>query len=106
MASSSNPLTGLDIPIAEPPPGYSQVLTNPPSQGYILIIISSIFLTLMVCSFLIRVYTKICISKEWGLDDCKYPDMTLEILQLTFARFQYTRFGRAPLCQCVGTKKC
>ena len=63
------------IPAGQPPQGILADFANPPTRVPIVLAVSTVFLTLAVTCFTIRIYTKIAIAKNWRWDDCElhYP---------------------------------
>ena len=59
------------LPALQPPAGIKSNFVNPEDRGYILDTVSTILFCLMVCFFVNRVYTKLCIVRKAGWDDCK-----------------------------------
>lgn len=63
-------------PAMSAPPGYTSNLINPPSQGYVTIIVMTVFLALTTPTVIIRMYTRHFINRAVWWDDCEYfhPD--------------------------------
>lgn len=59
------------IPLASPPPGVIPNYANPESRAYETIIVVTISLSLMFPFFLLRVYSRVFITRSIGWDDCK-----------------------------------
>lgn len=57
----------------KPPPGMTSNFVDPPSQGYVTIIVMVISLSLATPLVLIRMYTRHFINQRLWWDDCKYP---------------------------------
>ncbi|KAJ5934519.1 hypothetical protein N7466_004066 [Penicillium verhagenii] len=57
------------MPAATPPPGVTANFDNPPSNAYILIIVSTICMVLLYVTMTISLYAKINIRKNMALDD-------------------------------------
>jgi len=55
----------------KPPPGHESNFVNPESISYQLITVISVMTALVVLSTAGRVYTRLRITKSFGLDDCK-----------------------------------
>jgi hypothetical protein len=60
-----------NLPAGIPPPGVLPNFINPPSRDVELIVLNTIFLTLMWTVVLIRLYAKGRILRTMGWDDCK-----------------------------------
>ena len=58
------------IPAGPPPPGVIPNFVNPPSDGYILIVVGSLLMTVMFLLATLRFYTKIFVVKNTTWDDC------------------------------------
>ncbi|MCJ1257348.1 hypothetical protein MMC24_005173 [Lignoscripta atroalba] len=69
MATTGDSLQGFDFPLAFPPPGVTSDFVNPTTQGSILIGISSVCSALVTFLFIIRIYTKVRITRKLGFDD-------------------------------------
>ena len=59
------------VPVENPPTGVIPNFIDPPSRGYEVIIAVAICLTFMIPSVVIRLYTRIFISRSLGWDDCE-----------------------------------
>ena len=59
------------IPAGTPPPGQVSNLIDPSSRAYVLLITSSVFLSLGLVAFFIRLYAKFLIRRGAWWDDCK-----------------------------------
>ncbi|KAJ6016992.1 hypothetical protein N7451_000371 [Penicillium sp. IBT 35674x] len=57
------------MPAATPPPGVTANFYNPPSNAYILIIVTTICMVLLYMTMTISIYAKINIRKKMALDD-------------------------------------
>lgn len=58
------------VPAAPPPSGVSANLVNPSSERLVLLLVGSIFVTIMLLFVFVRIYTKIKIVKKSSPDDC------------------------------------
>lgn len=65
------------IPVGAPPPGVIPNFENPPSEAKLIIIISTICLCFMIPIALIRVYSRIWITRSFGWDDGKSAEANL-----------------------------
>ena len=63
------------IPAGDPPDGEQSNFVNPQSSAKALIILNVVFVSLMLCSVMIRVYTKGVIIRSLGWDDCRSPKL-------------------------------
>lgn len=59
------------MPAARPPSGITANFDNPPSNAYILIIVTTICMVLLYMTMTISLYAKINIRKKMALDDCE-----------------------------------
>lgn len=59
--------------LTELPPGIEPNYIDPPDHRKQDIILHTVCLTLITCAVLMRTYTRTCISKSFGLDDCMNP---------------------------------
>jgi hypothetical protein len=59
------------MPAATPPPGVTANFDNPPSNAYILIIVTTICMVLLYVTMAISLYAKLNIRKKVALDDCE-----------------------------------
>jgi hypothetical protein len=64
------------IPVLPPPLGVMPNFVNPENRASILIIISTIFLALLLPFVVLRLYTRIWITRTFGLDDGKHALLT------------------------------
>ena len=60
-----------EIPALKPPPGIKPNFVNPPSYANALVTVNAVFLTLMLITLALRLYTKGVLLKSLGWDDCK-----------------------------------
>lgn len=60
-------------PAGKPPPGVTSNLTNPPSQGYNIIVGMAVYLLLTTPIVLARMFTRHYINRHMWWDDCKTP---------------------------------
>jgi hypothetical protein len=60
------------IPLVPPPPGVTPNLIDPPSLAPTILITGIVFLILATSFFLVRAYSKLWISRNWGMDDCEF----------------------------------
>ena len=60
-----------NTPIAAPPPGVIPNYIDPPSRGWETILVVTVCLTLMVPFFLVRMYSRIFVTRSLGWDDCE-----------------------------------
>ena len=60
-----------DAPAAEPPPGVQPNFIDPSdSQRIPLIVVNSVFMSLMLLTVIIRFYSKSLLTHTLGWDDC------------------------------------
>jgi hypothetical protein len=71
LINSIPPALLATIPAASPPPGIVPNFDHPPSRSNLLLGLTSVFLSLAVISYFIRMYTKIKILRKVSWDDCK-----------------------------------
>jgi hypothetical protein len=55
-----------------PPPGVNPNFENPESQGYRVILTIVILFPMATIAVFLRVYTRIVIVRNFGIDDCKF----------------------------------
>ena len=94
-------LTGSDPdsrPALDAPPGITSNLIDPPSQGYMTIILMTTFLSLTTPIVLIRIYTRHFINRCLWWDDCGLPLQHLN--DRLEPRAQLT--GIRCFCYCLG----
>jgi hypothetical protein len=60
------------IPAGVPPPGVIPNLTNPHSDGYVLITVGSVLMAIMFLFLAMRFYAKFMILRKFTPDDCEY----------------------------------
>ena len=60
-----------NFPLLQPPPGQVSNFVSPPSRGPAVIILCSIFIGLMWPIFLLRIYSKLWVTRTFGWDDGK-----------------------------------
>ncbi|KAL2793386.1 hypothetical protein BJX66DRAFT_326055 [Aspergillus keveii] len=58
-----------NTPAGRPPPGIISRLVNPPSDGYILVVVGSIVMAITLTAAMLRFYAKIAIRKKMRPDD-------------------------------------
>lgn len=58
-------------PFLKPPPGVVPEFVDPVSQAPTVIVINVVWITLMLCFVVMRIYTKGRILRNLGWDDCK-----------------------------------
>ena len=58
-----------NLPAGKAPPGVEVNMENPPSNGYILVTVSSILLAIMLGFVMNRFYTKVYIARKFSWDD-------------------------------------
>lgn len=58
-------------PFLTPPPGVVPNFVDPVSQARSVIVINVIWITLMLCFVVMRIYTKGHLLRNLGWDDCK-----------------------------------
>lgn len=58
------------IPAYPPPPGVTSNFKNPVSLAKTLVVVNVVFLSLMTIFVGLRIYTKHCIARKLGWDDC------------------------------------
>ena len=80
MAQSTSLATLDGMPAALPPSGVVPDPEHPHSDGYILIVVGTILLTIMILSVCVRIYTKIRIVKKSSADDCKFRSKALRMI--------------------------
>lgn len=76
---AGRPLTVLDfsqIPSMPPPPGVTSNFVNPENNSSILIIVCTICLVFLLLFVSLRMYTRLWISRSFGLDDGTHPVFT------------------------------
>lgn len=61
------------IPVRPPPPGRTSNFTNPESRSYQLIILISVLSFLVVAMILMRLYSRLRVTRSSGLDDSRSP---------------------------------
>ncbi|KAI9848401.1 MAG: hypothetical protein M1837_000195 [Sclerophora amabilis] len=66
MASNTAPQLMAVMP---PPPGFVQDFVDPESTGSRILTVNAIFLPLAVLFFIVRMYTRICLTRTPGIDD-------------------------------------
>ena len=57
------------IPAASAPPGITSNLINPYDRGWVLVVVSTIFLAIGLIAFLVRLFAKVFIIKKLFWDD-------------------------------------
>lgn len=72
----SPPMDLANIPLLPPPLGVMPNFVNPENRASILIIISTIFLALLLPFVVLRLYTRIWITRTFDLDDGKHAFLT------------------------------
>ena len=80
MASS---LSGGIIPGLQPPPGVTSNFVNPYNQSKYTVTMVATLLAVATAVVWIRMYTKICLIKSHGWDDCKLLAFQDEKLRCT-----------------------
>ena len=63
----------LNGPALAPPPNVVPNLINPPGLWRTGVAVETICLTLATIAVLMRVFTKLTIVRQIGLEDCKFP---------------------------------
>lgn len=71
MASAYANLDLSKVPAGVPPAGVTSNLIDPPSDGYQITICNIVCLIIVITVFSMRMYTRICIVKAVGYDDCE-----------------------------------
>lgn len=69
-------------PVVKPPPGVESNFVNPVSHSYQLATVIGVMTALMTLFTAGRVYTRLRITKSFGLDDCK-SQCSLQCIDLT-----------------------
>ena len=64
----------LNAAVEPPPPGVTSNFDNPESRAYETVIVFTIYLTIMMSIFLLRIYSKVFVTRSLGWDDCKSQD--------------------------------
>ncbi|MCJ1266643.1 hypothetical protein MMC22_006528 [Lobaria immixta] len=59
----------LNAAVEPPPPGVTSNFDNPESRAYETVIVFTIYLTIMMSIFLLRIYSKIFVTRSLGWDD-------------------------------------
>ena len=68
----------LDItPVRPPPPGRESNLIDPESRAYQVIIVIAVVSFLVVVLSSMRVYTRLKITRTFGVDDCECTPATV-----------------------------
>jgi hypothetical protein len=68
-SSSDNPLE--NIPAGMPPAGTAPNFVDPPSNSRAIVILDSVFISLMLLAVLIRAYVRVKLTKIWAWNDCE-----------------------------------
>ena len=67
------------IPALAPPPGVSSDFRNPPSHAENLRITVGVCLPIMIVIVGVRIYTKLCIKRTWGTEDCMSRNVDITV---------------------------
>lgn len=80
--SKLDPEMLMHIPVHPPPPGVTSNFIDPLSRAYQTRIAIGVMLALMVPLLFLRLYTRLRVTKTFGLDDCMsfQPDMNVQYL--------------------------
>ena len=71
MAEPNNAASLASLPAGKPPPGVQQNLTDPSTEGPVLIGVGGAFTLLALLFVTARIYTKVKIIGKWTPDDSK-----------------------------------
>ena len=66
---TSIPTAFLQFPASPAPSGVTPNFTNPPSDGYQLVVVTTLLFAIMVIFLLNRLYVKLFITRAWSWDD-------------------------------------
>ena len=72
----STALQGIDlsqIPALAPPHGSTPNFVDPERHGYVLIVVTAVFYSLMLLVVALRLYSKNWVNRTFGLDDGEMP---------------------------------
>lgn len=101
-ASSAPPMMpptlppGAVVPAMPPPPGIVPNFENPDSRGDEIVNVYAVFLSIAFVFIVLRMYTRVAITRAVGLDDCKPPPRPLSPL-LSFLSSRSCRMGPSQL---------
>ena len=102
----SNPMVSPSPkPALTPPPGVIPNFVNPPSQGYVTVVVLAICLAITTPIVLLRIYVRYFINRRLWWDDCKLPIHTSTGRRVRLTRFRhvYHRLGaQTPLSRPKG----
>lgn len=61
------------MPGLAPPKGVMSNFDSPPSRADSMRIVSSISMAIMIVFVALRVYSRLCVTRAFGKDDCGHP---------------------------------
>lgn len=70
-----------NVPAMAPPPGVLPNLKDPESRAYESIVTTAVCVSLMMPFFMLRLYSRIFVTRSLGWDDCK-----IKSKKITFGR--------------------
>jgi hypothetical protein len=70
--ASIDPALLANIPALPPPPGVVPNFMNPPTRAHQTQVVSAICLSLMCPLVALRVYCRLVVQHNWGIDDCMF----------------------------------
>lgn len=74
--------TATDLkPALAPPPGVTPNFIDPPSQGYVTVVVMVFVLSLTTPIVLARLYTRHFINRRLWWDDCRFQWIPYECLE-------------------------
>ena len=80
-----------NIPVAAPPPGAISNFSDPKTQSTNLIVLNTVFLSLMSMVVGIRLYSRAFLLHALGWDDCRCRALMLSKIELTLSSYVLSR---------------
>ncbi len=71
-------------PVLAPPPGVKSNFVDPYSRGPMLVQLNAILLTLVMLFFMMRMWTRVFITRSLGWDDCEFQRSDVRLALDTF----------------------
>lgn len=59
-----------NMPALAAPPGVRSKFVDPYSRAYQMQVAAGVCLPIMLCTFALRIYSKLAVTRSWGADDC------------------------------------
>lgn len=67
------------MPSLAPPPGITPNFIDPPTMAPTSRILTGLTLAIMYCFLTLRVYTRVWVTCNFGIEDCKFSPYTIPV---------------------------